>query len=99
MSGAIAAQFLRHQPVRFPSLSFQQLAEEAFGCTPIPTGLHEDVDHVAFLIEGDEEYAEAVKRMKAKGLDNIEYGHLVAERIQSALVLGIGRPSFWTGRA
>ncbi len=52
MSGAIAAQFVRNQPVGFHSLSFQQLAKKAFGCTPIPTGLDEDVDHITVLVDG-----------------------------------------------
>lgn len=52
MSSAIARQPVRHQPVRFASLSFQQLAKEAFGCSPISSRLHEDVDHVAVLVDG-----------------------------------------------
>ena len=50
-SGAIASQFVRHQPVGFTPLSLQQPAKEAFGCTPIPPGLDEDVEHVAILVD------------------------------------------------
>ena len=52
MSGAIARQLVRHQSVRFTALSLQQPAKEAFRCSPIPSWLHEDVDHVAILVDG-----------------------------------------------
>ena len=52
MSGAIARQLVRDQPVGRTLLPLQQLAEEATGRVSIPTWLHEDVDHVAVLVDG-----------------------------------------------
>src|SRR4029453_4913664 len=37
------------------SLAFQQFPEEARGGAPIAPGLHEDVDHVAILVDGPPE--------------------------------------------
>ena len=55
MRSPVAGQFVRHQPGGLSSLSFQQLTKEAFGSTPIPTSLHEDVNHVPVLIDGTSE--------------------------------------------
>ena len=50
-SRRIAAQLVRDQTSRYRSLALQQLPEEARGGTPIAPGLHEDVDHVAVLVD------------------------------------------------
>ena len=33
-------------------MTLQELAKEAFRCTPIATGLQEDINHVSILIHG-----------------------------------------------
>ena len=39
-----------HEPHGFLSLTLQQSAKESPRCTPVPTGLYEDVDQVTVLI-------------------------------------------------
>ena len=48
--GRVAPELVRDQTSRRTALPFQQLPEEARGGTPIAPGLHEDVDHVAVVI-------------------------------------------------
>ena len=50
-SRRIAAQLVGDQTSRYRSLAFQQPPEKARGGTPIAPGLHEDVDHVAVLVD------------------------------------------------
>ena len=45
-----AAQLVGHEPHGFLSLTLQQSAKESPRCTPVPTGLYEDVDQVTVLI-------------------------------------------------
>ena len=48
----VAAQLVGDQPAGHTALAFQQLPEEAFGRVPITSRLHEDVDHVAVMVDG-----------------------------------------------
>ena len=50
MGNTVAAQLVGHEPHGFLSLTLQQSAEESPRCTPVPTGLYEDVDQVTVLI-------------------------------------------------
>jgi hypothetical protein len=50
-----AAQLVRDQTPWRMALSFQQLAEEARGRTPITPWLEQDIDHVAVLVDGPPE--------------------------------------------
>lgn len=47
----VAAQLVRDQPAWRTALSFQQLPKEAFRRMAITPGLHEDVDHIAVVID------------------------------------------------
>jgi hypothetical protein len=47
----IGPQLVGDQPAAFPFLTFQELAKESFGCTLITTGLHENINHVAILVD------------------------------------------------
>ena len=47
----VAAKFVRDQPAWLTALPFQQRAEEAGGRLPIATRLHQDVDHIAILVD------------------------------------------------
>jgi hypothetical protein len=47
----VAAELIRDHSARCPALPFQQLPEEALGGSAITPGLHEDVDHVAVMID------------------------------------------------
>ena len=47
----VAAELVRDQTARGAALSFQQFSEETFGRPLIAPGLHEDVDHVAVLVD------------------------------------------------
>jgi E1-E2 ATPase len=55
-SRRIAPQLVRDETSRWRSLAFQQFPEEARGGAPIAPGLHEDVDHVAVLVDGPQRY-------------------------------------------
>ena len=50
MCDTVAAQLVGHEPHGFLSLTLQQSAKESPRCTPVPTGLSEDVDQVTVLI-------------------------------------------------
>ncbi len=50
MGDTVAAQLVGHEPHWFLSLTLQQSAKESPRCTPVPTGLYEDVDQVTVLI-------------------------------------------------
>ena len=50
MCDTVAAQLVGHEPHGFLSLTLQQSAKESPRCTPVPTGLYEDVDQVTVLI-------------------------------------------------
>ena len=50
MGDTITAQLVGHETKRFLSLTLQESPEEAPCGTPVPTGLHEDIDHVAVLV-------------------------------------------------
>ena len=50
MGDTVAAQLVGHEPHGFLSLTLQQAAKESPRCTPVPTGLYEDVDQVTVLI-------------------------------------------------
>ena len=50
MGDTVAAQLVGHEPHGFLSLPVQQSAKESPRCTPVPTGLYEDVDQVTVLI-------------------------------------------------
>ena len=47
----VAAERIRDETARCAALSFQQFPEETFGLLLIAPGLHEDVDHVAVLVD------------------------------------------------
>ena len=47
----VAAELIRDQTARCTALSFQQFPEETGGRPLIAPGLHEEVDHVAVLID------------------------------------------------
>ncbi len=49
---AIASQLVGDQPPRLAALPLQQLAEEAFGGSPIAARLDENIDHFTVLING-----------------------------------------------
>ncbi len=51
MGGRIAAELIGDESPWLRALAAQQLAEEAFGCTPVAPRLQEYVDHVAVLID------------------------------------------------
>ena len=48
--GVIARQLVGDQAARDGALCFQELAEESDRSSPIPSGLHEDVDHIPILV-------------------------------------------------
>ena len=48
--GLIARQLVGDQAARDGALCFQELAEESDRSSPIPSGLHEDVDHIPILV-------------------------------------------------
>ena len=48
----IAPQLVGDHPPGHAALTFQQLTEETFSCTPIATQLDEDVDHITVLVNG-----------------------------------------------
>ena len=50
MCDTVAAQLVGHEPHGFLSLTLQQSAKESPRCSPVPTGLYEDVDQVTVLI-------------------------------------------------
>ena len=50
MCDTVAAQLVGHEPHGFLSLTLQQSAKESPRCTPVPTGLYEDVNQVTVLI-------------------------------------------------
>ncbi len=52
MRCTVAAQLVCHQPPGFASLTFQELAEEPLGRSPVAARLDENVDHVAVLVNG-----------------------------------------------
>jgi hypothetical protein len=51
MGGRIAAELIGDESPWLRTLAVQQLPEEAFGCTPVATGLEENIDHVAVLVD------------------------------------------------
>ena len=55
MGRAIASQLVGDQPPRLAGLPGAQLAEEAFGGSPIAARLDENIDHVTILINGTPE--------------------------------------------
>ena len=50
--GRVAAELVGHQPSRLFLLTCQNLAEESLGSGCIATPLHEDIEHIAVLING-----------------------------------------------
>ena len=52
MGRPVARQFVGNEAKRFVSLPLQELSEESSRCTPVPTGLNENIDHVTVLIHG-----------------------------------------------
>ena len=52
MGDTVAAQLVGHEPHGFLSLTLQQSAKESPRCTPVPTGLYEDVNQVTVLVHG-----------------------------------------------
>ncbi len=52
VGGSVAPQLVRDQTARLTALPLQQFAEKAPGRTPISSGLDEDVDDVAVLVDG-----------------------------------------------
>ena len=48
--GLIARQLVGDQAARDGALCFQELVEESDRSSPIPSGLHEDVDHIPILV-------------------------------------------------
>ena len=52
MGDTVASQLVGHQTKRFWALTLQQCANELSCRTAVPTGLNEDVDHIAALIHG-----------------------------------------------
>jgi len=51
MSRIITAQFVGHQPARFPALAFEQATEKPFGCLLIAATLHQYINDIAVLID------------------------------------------------
>ena len=50
MRDTVASKLVCNETERFPSLTLQELPEESPRRTPVPTGLYENVDHIAVLI-------------------------------------------------
>ena len=50
MCDTVASQLVSHETKRFPPLTLYELPEESPCRTPVPTGLYEDIDHIAILI-------------------------------------------------
>jgi len=48
----VASQFIGNKAQGFLSLALQEFSKESLRRTPVPTGLHENVDYVAVLIDG-----------------------------------------------
>ena len=48
--GLIARQLVGDQAARDGALCFQELAEESDRSSSVPSGLHEDVDHIPILV-------------------------------------------------
>jgi len=51
MSGVIAFQFVRVEPTRFTTLTFDQAAEKALGGFLVPLWLHQNINGVPILID------------------------------------------------
>ena len=62
-------------------MSLQELAKEAFRCTPIATGLHEDVDDVTVLIHGTPQ----ILPFTVDGDEDLAQKPRIAESTMSAL--------------
>ncbi len=52
MRDTVASKLVSNETKRFPSLTLQELLKESPRRTPVPTGLYENVDHIAILING-----------------------------------------------
>ncbi len=50
MGDPVAAQLVGHETARFPLLALEEFSEESARRTPVPAGLHEDIDQVTILI-------------------------------------------------
>ena len=50
MGDAVAAQLVGHETHGFLALTFQEFPKESPRGTPVPTRLHENIDHVTVLI-------------------------------------------------
>jgi len=48
----LASTFVRGQLIGYAPLTFQQLTEEALGSALVLAALHEDIQHVAVLVDG-----------------------------------------------
>ncbi len=55
MCHTVTSKLVRDETKRFPSLTFQQSLKEPSCGTSVPTGLDEDVDHVAVLVHNPPE--------------------------------------------
>ena len=64
MCDTVAAQLVGHEPHGFLSLTLQQSAKESPRCTPVPTGLYEDVDQ--WLAVRDAPALAAMRRLAAQ---------------------------------
>ena len=51
VGGRIAAKLIGDESPWLGALTLQQPTEEAFCCAPVATGLKEDIDHVAVLVD------------------------------------------------
>jgi len=52
MRDTVAPELVDHQTKRFPPLALQEPPEESPRRTRVPTGLREDVDDIAILVNG-----------------------------------------------
>jgi hypothetical protein len=55
LRGPVAFEFIRDDHPRHVRESFEQLPEELLRRLLVPTALHEDVEHVAVLVDGPPE--------------------------------------------
>ena len=52
MRDTVASKLVSNETKRFLPLTFQELPEESSRRPPVPTGLDENIDHIAGLIHG-----------------------------------------------
>ena len=98
--GLIARQIVGDQAARDGALCFQELAEESDRSSSIPSGLHEDVDHIPILVP------HRVDRMGMVGIGGEFWAQVRTLSVGGRVLPSAGQPSLgltrlleWIARA